>query len=1102
MRLTTVILIASLLQVSAATFGQRITISQRNVPLESVLKEIRKQSGYDFFYNGKNISKKQEVSINVTNAELEDALNIAFTGLQLEYTIKGKIITIKTKEEPTFMDNIIARFQAINVRGKVVDEKGQPLVGASVSIKGGKGTTTDKDGGFVLTKVDEKAILVISFIGYLTKEVNANADLSGIPLEVSNSKLDEVQVIAYGTTSKRLSTGNTTTIKAEDIEKQPVGNPLLALQGRVSGLFITQATGYAGSGVTVRIQGQNSIGNGNDPLYVIDGVPFSSQLLTTMNNVVGNSGQGNDQNFRPLNGNPMNYINPNDIESIDVLKDADATAIYGSRAANGAILITTKKGKAGKLSLNFSLESGLGEVARKNTLLNTQQYTEMRREALKNDGLEPDTTRDYDLFDKYGWSTSRNTDWQEELIGNTAKYNNFQTTISGGSSTVQYLFGGTYRRETSVLPVEFANQTGAVHFNVTANSLNNKFKMSMTGNYVAGKNQLPSIDLSQYTLMSPNAPALRNPDGSLNWALDAGGGTTWGYLGNPLRNLENRYTNTTSNLITNMVLSYNLLEGLDVKASLGYNKLQSDEVQLYPISGLLYSEQQDGRGGNTLGTNKSDYLIIEPQLTYRRNFGPLKVDLLLGSTVQEQNTSSLSIGGSGYTSDSNLDDLSSAATINFFFSDKAEYRYNAIFSRLNLNYNDELILNLNARRDGSSRFGPSNLYHTFGSIAGAWLFSSRDFIKESLPFLSFGKLSMSYGTTGSDQIPGYLYLDLFSPTYRNPYNGIAGVHSTRLYNPALQWEETKKLRFGMDLGFLADRVLLALNYSINKSSNQLLNYNLPVITGFGSVSSNFPATVRNRNIELSLTSTNFKNNSFTWTTNLNLTVPKNRLVKFPDIETSSYAQFLVIGEPLNVFKAYKYEGVDPATGAYQFRGADGQLTSSPNERTDRTELIRSDPKIYGGFGNTFSYKSWSLDIFFQFVKQTSRNFNFGSYPGAFPPGSGNQPLAVLNRWKQAGDVADIQRYNADFSYATGNFLAPNSDKGFSDGSYARLKNASLTWTAPQTWLNTLRLANLKIFVQGQNLLTITGYSGLDPETANQLSLPPLRMLTAGINAAF
>nr|WP_199082499.1 SusC/RagA family TonB-linked outer membrane protein [Pedobacter sp. ASV19] len=512
MKLIIIIMTTCLLQVSAATFAQKFTYAKKDATYGLVFKEIIKQTGYKILYSDQILDKTKTINVDFKGAELKEVMETLLKNQPLTYEIDETTILIKEKE-PTFLDRLAKRWASIDANGRVVDSENRPLPGASVKVKAtGKAVSTDEKGRFFLRGVEEGAVLVVSFIGYLPKEVNASANMGNLVLEQSLSKLDEVQVIAYGTTTQRLSTGNVTTIKADVIEKQPVNNPLLALQGRVPGLFIEQATGFAGTGVKVRIQGTNSIANGNDPLYVVDGIPFTSQLLPGGNSILGQSGGTTGTQY----GNPLNFINPADIESLDVLKDADATAIYGSRAANGAILITTKKGKPGDIKVDANLQSGWGKVMRKLDLMNSQQYVEMRKEAYKNDNIDlnqpPYNTEFYKAYtypDLSLWDTSRYTDWQKQLIGGTAQYHDLQASISGGSDLTTFLVGAGYHKEGNVFPGNFDDVKSSLHFNINSISRNTKFKIQFSGSYLEDDNKLPNYDLTGYAMkLAPVAPAL------------------------------------------------------------------------------------------------------------------------------------------------------------------------------------------------------------------------------------------------------------------------------------------------------------------------------------------------------------------------------------------------------------------------------------------------------------------------------------------------------------------------------------------------------------------------------------------------------------------
>jgi len=1098
MKLVIILLTTAIIQVSAASYAQKVTMKQHGIELVNVFQEIRKQTGYDFLYGDKIMEQAKPVDLNLQDVGIEEALEICFKDQPLSYSIENKIVTVRLKK-PGFLSRIAAAFGSIDASGRVVDSENRPLPGASVKVKKtGKGVSTDKDGRFFLRGVEEGAVLVVSFIGYLPKEVSASANMGNVVLEQSLSKLDEVQVIAYGTTTQRLSTGNVTTIKADVIEKQPVNNPLLALQGRVPGLFIEQATGFAGTGVKVRIQGQNSWNYGSDPLYVIDGVPFSSQLLPGGNSILGSSGASTDgMGDISTVGNPLSLINPADIESIDVLKDAAATAIYGSRAASGAILITTKKGKAGDTRINFNLQSGWAKVPHQLELMNNVQYLEMRREAMKNDGIlmpVPGNFGDNDL--NGNWNTSRNVDWQKELIGGTAGYQDLNASVSGGGNLTTFLIGAGYHRETTVFPGTFADQKGSLRFNVGNTTPNQRFNIQFSGSYLFDHNQMPNYDFTGNALtLAPIAPDLFDQGGGINWAPDTLGNST--FMANPIGYVKNKFLDKKTNLTANMVMSYKLLKDLEFKSNFGYTSLSSvytnkSFLESNPPEYIQYSSRQ-----TTFGNASSSSWVIEPQLIYHKKVSQGTLEILLGATLTQNQGKATQILGYGFSNDLVMDDLLSAPRVKPLSSISSKYRYNALFGRINYNWQDKYILDLTARRDGSSRFGPANQFHNFGAVGAAWVFSNEDFLLDHLNILSFGKLRGSYGTTGNDQIGDYQFLSLYKPMAQEIlYQGIPIYLPIGLTNPNLQWEETRKLQVGLDLGFFKDKLLFNANYYRNHSSNQLSNYGLPIITGFGGITKNQAYKIRNSGWEFSLSGTNISSGRLKWSSNMNLTIPKSLLVDYPDLEKSSASFTAIVGRPLSAISVYHFLGVDPATGVYQFADKNGNPTSTPVLGIDNTKIIDTAPKYYGGFQNTLSFKNFQLDFLFSFVKQIARSYFPGVVSGQFYAGIGNLPVSLLNRWQKPGDVTSIQRFTNGDALSQSLYNVSRSDAFWTDASYIRLKNVSLSYTLPDHWSKKMHLESLSVFAQGQNLWTITGYDGLDPES-HSIALPPLRVITIG-----
>lgn len=1071
MRLTTVILIATFLQVSAATFGQRITLTAKRAPLSTVLKEIRKQSGFDFYYDDKVIPDTLRVSISVKDARLEEALEAALKGLKLKYEIDGKIVTLSRKDEKSSPDNLSNMMADIEVRGRVVSDKGEGLASATIKVKGTNKSATSADNGeFLLQGVNEHAVIIITFVGYKTREVQAASDLGNIVLQLDISRLDAIQIIGYGATTKRTNTGSVKSIKAEDIAKQPVTNPLLALQGNVAGLYVSQTNGLPGAAVNISIRGQNSIGAGNSPLYIIDGVPFNDAAINM---------QSGGSYSLAANGttSPLNSINPGDIEDITILKDADATAIYGSRAANGVVLITTRKGKSGKARVDIDVYTGAGKVSRKMKMLNTEQYLALRRQAFENDNVVPNESNAPDLL-IYGTGY---TDFQERLIGNTAPLTQATMSISGGSQTTTFLLSGTWRKEGNVFPGDNGYQRGSILFNVNHNSADKRFNAVISTAISKDVNNLNPQDITSIAMSLPPNYPLHNPDGSLFWDNN---------FQNPLAVAADPSRSKTDNIITNVTVDYKIIPDLVIKASLGYNRMFNEER-------IAYLKSNAGPNGfetfSSSGAHFTEGFIVEPQLTYNKGIGNGKLQVLAGATYQYSEAQTpYTAGLLGFSNERLVFDKASAREILWLDSYASAYKYASVFGRANYQLDGKYIFNVSARRDGSSRFGPGKKFGTFGAAGVAWLFSQEEFAKNAMPFLSFGKLRGSYGVIGNDQIPNYGYL----PTYRSNiyrYGSLPGVTPARIANPDYSWESTKKAELALELGFLQDRILLTAAAYRNRTSNMLVSNPLTPQTGFSSYMANLPATVQNTGIELELNTTNIQKKTFDWRTSLNLTIARNKLLSFPDIRSSSYAGEYVVGQPLGIITAYKVKGIVDGLVEIEDVNHDGLISTGIAENGLGDFIIagQTAPTLFGGITNILQYRGVQLDLFVQFAVKDGYNNRYGS---SRPPGSMyNQDANILKEGLRPTAEFGTAAYDSYILYTS-------SERVISDASFVRLKNVSLSYDLPQKWTKRLGMDALRFYVRGQNLVTLTSYQGLDPEIANSFNyiVPPLKLYTAGI----
>lgn len=952
------------------------------------------------------------------------------------------------------------------INGTVTNLEGEPLLGVTVRVAARNyGTTTNLDGNYSI-RANPGDMLVFSSIGFKTQEILVgNQSMLNISLEEDVDALDEVTINAgYYNTTERERTGNISRVTADEIEMQPVISPLQALQGRMAGVEIVPNGNLPGNASTLRIRGTNSLREeGNYPLYIIDGVPLNSAPIESNSNLT----------FGGID--PLNTLDPSNIKSIEVLKDADATAIYGSRGANGVVLITTKKGIPGKTRIQTRVYTGASTVPNRVDLLHTEEYLQVRRRAFENDAIEPTVDNAYDLL---VWDQDRYTDWQEVFFGGTSLITNLNLSASGGNENTTFRLSGSYYDQGTVFlgDYDYKKITGGAHISHTSD--NNKLNLDLSLNYGIDVNNLVGyLNLSADAFrLPPNAPSLFNEDSTLNWQ-------DWEEVGlnNPLSGFYNTSLTEGHNLNSNMVVSYELFDGFQLKSNFGYNKFNSDELVKRPNRSLSPSIRENiSNRSNHLTIQRSSW-IIEPQLNYEKKVGKGNLNFLLGTTFQQSEASVLNLQGEGYVSESLIGNLNAAENIISPLNQSTDYRYNAIFGRLGFNWDKKYYLNLTGRRDGSSRFGKGKRLANFGAIGGAWIFSEESFMSNVLPFLSFGKLRASYGTTGSDQIGDYGYFDAYESTF-----GPGGLYPNQLSNPDYSWEVNKKLEAAIALGFFEDRLNLGFSWYRNRSSSQLVGFSLPAITGFTSVQANLPATVENTGMELELSSYIIQSDNFKWQTSLNLSIPKNRLVSYPDIEESSYANTYRVGAPLNISLLYEYDGINPDTGLYQVKdvNADGTL-----DFEDRNIAWNQGREFFGGINNSLSFRNFSLQFLWQFVEQEGMFTLFRA--GALE----NQRADVIQALENNSNFQRISR-STEASRAYTNVL--NSTYPITDASFLRLKTLNLEYSLPSGFLQNTGFQSVKFFFTGQNLWTITPYKGIDPEIpATGTSFGALRTITGG-----
>lgn len=1036
-------------------YTQNIKIDKsKTVSVQELFKLIKAETGYEFVFRNDLIQNAPRVPLKKGTYKIDYLLKNALAPIGCEYELSERTIIVKKQKKQK---------NSLKITGKITNNRGIPVMGVNVTLNGTSTVSfSDSNGDYSIVVSSSEDLLEFSSVGYTTVFIIVG-NQNSIDVEMLEEilELEETVVIGYGSSSKRELTGSVSSIKATDINSQPAANPLQAMAGRMAGVRVEQVNGLPGSSFNVQIRGQNSLQSRAQPLYIIDGVPFNNDAM-------------NQFGIMAANGNlsPFSNINPTDIERIDVLKDADATAIYGARGANGVVLISTKRGQLGKSKLDINIYSGFGQVDRFVPMLNTQQYLDLRKEAFANDGEIPNI---YNAPDLLVYDQKANTNFQKLMMGGSAPVTNIQGTFSGGNENIKFLVSGSYRKEGTVFLGDFGSKRISTRMNLDYLSTDKKFSATFSAAFSKDKTNLPSIDLSNAYKLPPNYP-LYNEDGSLFWDE---------FQLNPLAQLKQRYEGNSNTLLGNAILNYSPVENLSFKTRIGFNETNLDQKTAYPTTSLspfnLTSLAQ-------FGTGKTSNYVLEPTIDYAfyRNNWSLKA--LAGASWQTNDASGSSIQGSNYSSDALLYSIMGAGIITPISQDVSNYNFTSLFGRLTYNYDRKYLINLNYRRDGSSKFGINNRFGNFGSIGGAWLFSEESFLANSNSFLSLGKLRMSYGITGNDQIENYLYLPLYKPG--NTYDDNATLRVTTFENPDIKWETTRKLEFGLDFGFFKDKINTTANYYRNRSSNQIVYTQLATQSGFRGYQSNIDALIQNSGLELELSSKNITTTNFNWTSSFNITFSNSKLISYPGLpETSTtYA----IGRPLPYVTVQDYTGINPQTGAATYNVDDIGFAN----------LIEANigKPYYGGISNALNYKNWSIDFLFQFSHTKGFVNKLSEYNNEAVLGNmANQSTAVLNRWRQAGDQ-NTNFPGASTTYGSeiynGYDYYRYSSANYGDLSYIRLQSANLSYSLPKAYTDKLNISSCSIYTQGQNLFSVE-----KSKYANAGKMPPLRTLVFGINCS-
>lgn len=972
------------------------------------------------------------------------------------------------------------------VTGKVTSsEDGSSMPGVSVSVKGTtRGANSDNEGNYRIS-VPNNATLVFSFVGFaVTEEPVNDRSVINVQIRPDTKTLSEVVVTGYGSQIKRDLTGNIAQVKAREIENMPTPSVDAALQGRAAGVFVNSGGGKLGQAVTVRVRGNSSISASSQPLYVVDGVPVTS----------------GDQGNYGGETNPLADINPNDIESVEVLKDASAGAIYGARAANGVVLISTKKGKAGKTSVSINYQMGSAQATKRLPFLNTTQYEEFYRKAAAYvdnlDGLsvtDPNSSTqylfgpggflEYNSYGTYGTPKQTDNNWQEKAF-QKGPMQQMDVQISGGNEKTRFFMSGQYLNQTGTLiGNKLERISGRLNLDHQAtNWLNVGLMMSLarTDNWRLPDDNAFSNPL-QMAALTPHTPFI-DPNTGLPAGAPPGDVSIPVYY-NPILSIEYaKFIQTSYRNLTNTYAQATLLPGLKFRTELGVDVLSMNEEGYFQSQTV----RNQTRAANGIGSNYGTFITnynTNNFFNYNKTLGIHTIDATVGMSYQQSQTKRNFVEGTQFPSDS-YRKIASAATKSDGTSTETNFRFLSYFARANYRLNERYLLGLSARIDGSSRFGKNSRYGFFPAVSGGWVISEENFLKNN-SLVSFLKLRASYGLTGNSEIGDFPQLGLFQGDAG--YVGAPGQRAAQIANPDLKWETTTQTDIGIDFGLFNNRLNGEIDYYVKNTKDLLLEVNVPGTTGFARQFKNVGA-LENKGFEFVLNTQNLVG-KLKWNTSLNFATNANKVtdVQGQIIEGGVRSMNRVMeGQPIGVFFTREYAGVNPDNGDALFfkntKNPDGTVdrttvTNGGYNSTERVVVGNPNPKFFGGITNTLSYGGLDFSLFFNGVYGNDVNFyGVGQYSSANGIYEDNQTTDQLNSWTPENRNTDVPQ--ARFLITNGS--QPSSRYIF-DGSYLRLRTMSLGYTLPKSLTNRVKMERVRVYVSAMNLATFTNYKGWDPE---------------------
>ncbi|MFN7116546.1 MAG: SusC/RagA family TonB-linked outer membrane protein [Saprospiraceae bacterium] len=1000
------------------------------------------------------------------------------------------------------------------ISGKITDPTNEPLVGATVLVQGtSTGTASDVNGEFTLNVPDGGTTLVISYTGFTTRTVALGSESTyNIIMETEAAVLQDIVVVGYGTATRKELTGSVSKVSGETISRLPVTGLDQALQGQAAGVQVTNTSGTPGSAVSIRVRGTSSINASSQPLYVIDGIPI-------------NTGSYSQLGFGGQTTNALADLNPADIESMEILKDAAAAAIYGSRASNGVVLITTKRGRQQKTQVSLNSYYGVQDVWKTIPTTTGPEYVALVQEAIVNrfgagrlpsqsglQGLDADP------------STYPTTNWQDEIF-QTAPMSQTDLSFSGGNERTKFYVSGSYfTQDGTIKGSNFDRYSFRTNLD---NLVTDKFKVGLTSSFsrsvstrINNDNNIFGV-LSTAVLLGSHIPTF-NADGTYGRDRNAS-------IENPIA----AYREPTNDVFSNRLLAsvygeYTILKGLNFRTSVSADYINFREFRFNPTT----TNAGAGTGGTGIeALNAELNLVNENYFTYRTSLGKLNFDGLLGASFQ--NSSQEFFFGQGENFPGNtIKTLNAASIKRDVTSGRSEWGLNSYFSRFNFSWDEKYIISASVRADGSSRFGADNRWGVFPAASVAWNISEEGFLQDSR-LISNLKLKASWGIRGNQEIGNFASRALISPGTN--YLQRAGLAPTQLGNPALTWEEREDIDLGLELGLFDDRLSLTVEAFQGTTNELLLNRPLVGASGFTGITENI-GSIRNRGIDVTLNTLNINAEKFTWSTTLNVSVFENEILKLAGTPfAAGFASWVEEGQPLGAFRGAKVvkvfqtqaeidalnatakERTGNANAVYQStltRPGDLMFEDINNDGVitgaDQKILGDANPDFYGGITNNISAFGFDLSFFFQFSIGNEIYNNTNSFAEGMN-GVFGQFASVSNRWTPNNPQENIRFPRAVFGDPNNNRRV--SDRFIEDGSYVRLKNISLGYNLPNSLLKKLNMSKARIYVSGQNLLTFTDYSGFDPEVStfantntapgtDFLTFPQARTMIVGLNLGF